>query len=227
MRSFWGSLMNRMLALAAVAAVSFTAPAVAQTVTYNANPATPFTYGSGNDYTPANAAVLTNGTLELASRFHVNREVASPSDSAGVYSFALGTSKINFDFSAVNYSDAEGVSILLTNLKTGDTAYFNNLLIPDGNGSNPGYQGSQQLGFGFLNGDYPTLFGDLNFDANVNNTYRFDLTASGNTLTTFAKVGTGFAAVPEPATWALMILGFGFAGATMRRQQKQVQVKFA
>ncbi|PZQ63278.1 MAG: hypothetical protein DI570_09595 [Phenylobacterium zucineum] len=30
---------------------------------------------------------------------------------------------------------------------------------------------------------------------------------------------TGFAAVPEPATWALMIGGFGLAGATLRRRR--------
>ncbi len=34
------------------------------------------------------------------------------------------------------------------------------------------------------------------------------------------------AAVPEPSTWALMILGFGAVGAAMRRRQK-VAVRFA
>ena len=33
-------------------------------------------------------------------------------------------------------------------------------------------------------------------------------------------------AVPEPATWALMVLGVGLAGAAMRRKQ-QAQVRFA
>lgn len=219
--------MIRMLALAATAAVTVAAPAVAQTVTYNANPNTPFTYGSGNDYTPANAAVLTNGNLELASRFHINGAVANPSTGAGVYSFALGTTNINFDYSAVNFAPLSGVTILLTNMLTGDTATFNNLLIPDANGAGRGYQGSQQLGFGYLNGNFPAVFGDLNFDANVNNTYRFDLTAGGNTLTTFAQLGSGVAAVPEPATWAMMIVGFGVAGAAMRRRRKQVLVQFA
>lgn len=217
--------MTRMLAAAAVAAFSFASPAMAAT-TFNANPTTPFTYGTGNDYTPANAAVLTDGNLELAARFHVNGQQAAPSNNAGIYSFALGTTNINFDYSAVNFAPQSSVSILLTNLATGDTASFTNAFIPDANGAGPGYQGSQQLGFGFLNGSFTPLFGDLNFDANANNTYRFDLTADGSTLTTFAQLGSG-AAVPEPATWAMMLVGFGAIGFSMRRRQKPMGLKAA
>ena len=35
------------------------------------------------------------------------------------------------------------------------------------------------------------------------------------------------AAVPEPASWALMIAGFGLSGAVMRRRRKGVRVSFA
>jgi hypothetical protein len=34
-------------------------------------------------------------------------------------------------------------------------------------------------------------------------------------------------AVPEPATWALMILGFGAVGGAMRRRQSATKVRFA
>lgn len=34
-------------------------------------------------------------------------------------------------------------------------------------------------------------------------------------------------AVPEPAQWALMLSGFGFAGAAMRHRRKQVRVTYA
>lgn len=34
-------------------------------------------------------------------------------------------------------------------------------------------------------------------------------------------------AVPEPATWALLILGFGAIGATLRRRQQTARVSFA
>lgn len=35
------------------------------------------------------------------------------------------------------------------------------------------------------------------------------------------------AAVPEPATWALMILGFGIVGSALRRRRTQVRFNFA
>lgn len=50
---------------------------------------------------------------------------------------------------------------------------------------------------------------------------------------TFASAEPAFeideltAAVPEPATWALMILGFGIVGSQLRRRKANVKVKFA
>jgi hypothetical protein len=35
-----------------------------------------------------------------------------------------------------------------------------------------------------------------------------------------------FAAVPEPATWALMILGFGLIGGAMRRRDRETRVRY-
>ncbi len=34
-------------------------------------------------------------------------------------------------------------------------------------------------------------------------------------------------AVPEPATWALLLIGFGFVGGAMRRRKQTVQVSYA
>ncbi|RYE66863.1 MAG: PEP-CTERM sorting domain-containing protein [Oxalobacteraceae bacterium] len=212
--------------LAAAAAISLAAPAVAQTVTHNADPSVPFTYGNGNGYTPANASVLTQGRNELAARFHITGQAASPSVN-GVYSFALGTQNISFDYSIFGLAPLATGNIRLTNLLTGDVATYDSSLIPDANGIDRGYQGSQQLGFGFLNGNFPP-FGDLNFDANVNNTYRFDLSDGTNTLTTFAQIGAGATgAVPEPSTWAMLILGFGAVGGAMRRRKVHTNVSFA
>ena len=39
--------------------------------------------------------------------------------------------------------------------------------------------------------------------------------------------GSGGGAVPEPATWALMLLGFGGLGAMLRRQRRQAIASLA
>ena len=41
------------------------------------------------------------------------------------------------------------------------------------------------------------------------------------TSLTVTGVGDPIAGVPEPASWALMILGFGFAGTMLRRRQRR------
>ncbi|OYW46021.1 MAG: hypothetical protein B7Z33_09615 [Sphingomonadales bacterium 12-68-11] len=48
----------------------------------------------------------------------------------------------------------------------------------------------------------------------------------GVTSQYFDNVSLNAAAVPEPATWALMILGFGLVGGTMRRRTK-ADVRYA
>ena len=69
-------------------------------------------------------------------------------------------------------------------------------------------------------------------------TYTFDLgpALASNTLTFFGRNDPSCnfldnvsvtAGVPEPATWALMILGFGAVGGAMRRRKVQTSVRFA
>lgn len=55
--------------------------------------------------------------------------------------------------------------------------------------------------------------------------HRIDITGNSGGFGSFA--GTiSFAAVPEPAAWGLMILGFGLIGGALRRRQK-VAVRYA
>jgi len=54
----------------------------------------------------------------------------------------------------------------------------------------------------------------------ANTTLSFDnLTGGGNAGVYLDNVSVTGGAVPEPATWALMLTGFGLAGATLRRRQ--------
>jgi len=52
----------------------------------------------------------------------------------------------------------------------------------------------------------------------------FSFSAQGGNLTSFSATTT---AVPEPATWALMLLGFGGIGMAMRRRRQPVLAQVA
>ena len=212
--------MRKMFVLAALAASCVASPALAQLV-YNSAPADGFNYGTGNNYTPANAAVLTtpagpyNPAGELALRFHQTGQVAPASNNSGVYSFALGTSPISFDWS-VDGSQYNS-QITLTNILTGATVSYDPFFFINDNYTSTSdtdlAQNSERLNFAFLSG--------LGFDPNVNDTYSATLTAGGHSLTAYAQIGSGAPAVPEPATWAMMLIGFGGIGFAMRARRRQ------
>jgi hypothetical protein len=66
------------------------------------------------------------------------------------------------------------------------------------------------------------------FDA-IGYNFDFDLLRNpGYTFNTAQVFGlSGLAAVPEPATWAMMLIGFGFAGSAVRRRRSSVKVTYA
>ena len=212
------------LILGLVGAFALTAAttASAQVTTYNSNPTGGFQYGVGNNYTPANATVLTNGNNELAVRFH-EYQLPAPASTSGLYTFALGT-VLSYDFSIGGVTSGDfatsRANILLTNLLTSQTVSYNPLCpfigcLNDNTTTASGdIQNSQRLTF--------AQFAGLGFNAATNNTYRIDLSAGGNTVTSFAQLGTGAGpgAVPEPATWAMMLIGFGAMGVSLRRRRR-------
>ena len=58
----------------------------------------------------------------------------------------------------------------------------------------------------------------VNFDFGADRVNEVILSSSGNSFEVDSFAVTK-GAVPEPATWAMMIMGFGFAGALLRRRQ--------
>lgn len=69
--------------------------------------------------------------------------------------------------------------------------------------------------FGFISDD-PFVFVDISPGTGVGSSERYNL---DNMRFGIARVGAPEAGVPEPAAWAMMIMGFGLAGARLRCQR--------
>ncbi|MBB5686021.1 PEPxxWA-CTERM sorting domain-containing protein [Sphingobium boeckii] len=63
--------------------------------------------------------------------------------------------------------------------------------------------------------------------ANVNNVSANSAVPGGSTSDYAGQFSFDVAAVPEPATWAMMITGFGFVGGSMRRRAVKTTVSYA
>lgn len=76
-------------------------------------------------------------------------------------------------------------------------------------------------GVGFIAGGVRT---DLFYNYGISS-YRAFFSDTGTRSINFTLAGAEVTAVPEPASWALMIVGFGAVGATLRR--RRVAVRYA
>jgi hypothetical protein len=202
----------------ALAAATLLAPAaaLADTVVYNGTPADTWNnYGSGNDYNPANTAVLTTDALDqLYLRSHVTFQQA-PASVGEDYNFTTGVGKqISFDW-GIDAGDWSGVTALISIKQYGGGLSFayDPLATPDNKPAlNGSIQNSARLNwFGFN----PAVDASYNIKLQV-----FGLAGGAKSLDIDVNMGSGSTgAIPEPTTWALMILGFGGAGAMLRRRR--------
>jgi len=117
----------------------------------------------------------------------------------------------NFDYS-INTGTLTGLVASLTITSGINTFSFNPLLIPDNATNSAGAkQNSENLSFGFL----------PNFNPDALATYTVTLTLTDPTENHLvASDAILIDAVPEPSTWAMMILGFfgiGFVGYRRRK----------
>lgn len=220
----------RTAAIAATLAV-FGGGAAHAATAFNANLAPPGVYfGAGN---PNGAFTIeTVDGVEVGVRAKEFKG-AAPTPVGNVYNFDLGK-VISFDFSFNPGADGTPVGlaglsslIRIVNVGTGGSANINPALFFDNAtnaGAPGGFQNSQRLSFGIFNGGPVFNFGDIDYDSNVDSTYRLDFTVSGSDfapVTSRITINQGAgAAVPEPSAWALMILGFGAAGVMLRRRER-------
>lgn len=167
---------------------------------------------------PASAAELIGDTVSCTQVSDFSSFTCAPATTtvgAGQEFVAgnLPTEYIGFDFG----SDFLAISnIIQADFGLGGTVInFENL-------SNPFTQ------FSFVNSTISGFdAGDVSLNGGVLSLNFIDTTwSTGDTA--LLSLGTG-AAVPEPGTWAMMLLGFGFVGGAMRakRRRRNVSVSYA
>jgi len=209
------------LVVAAAATLAITASAKAET--FNQDLAPPGVYfGTGN---PNGAfAVDTAGGIEIGLRSKISGIQPQITPVGDVYDIPLGDT-FNFDYSfnpSVSGSEAN-IAGLVQSITITDAFGLSVSFDPSspalGNATDaaaPGaFQNSEKISFGFL---------DPGYNPNKNDTFDITYTVTSPTgaplLTADNVVNVGAGAVPEPAAWALMILGFGGVGATLRRKAR-------
>jgi len=222
--------------MAAAAVLAFVPAAAMAQVAYNSDPSAGWHYGTGNDYSPADTAVLTAGEDQLYLRWHVTFEPASTS-SGDTYNFTseqfdlAADHSLSFDWGFTSAAQDLGATLDITDPGTHQTFHYDvfnpmdlPLGIPAPYNDNYSVDGSVQNSARL---SHPFLLGS-GFNPNTNDTYKVTLTVTGldsgtQSLTTYAQVGTGAGAVPEPASWAMMLGGFGLVGGAMRRRKAAVR----
>jgi hypothetical protein len=209
--------MKKYMALSALALVWAGSAQAATTITYNAG----------------------SGTLPTGVTVFQNFDSFVPGAAIGTNAFAVSNDIPNIQarpaFGSVNnygvvlaggsYSVSFGPSNIFS-FVLGSLDTFNSLTLRYANGSSSTYTG------GAIVND-PTFDSGNRTSAETNGVVTYRVGAGDSLITgaTFTSTGMSFefdnlAAVPEPAAWGMMILGFGLVGGVLRRRPK-LAVRFA
>jgi hypothetical protein len=205
----------------ALALTSLVTPASA-VVTFDQSLASGWTQGSGTTNDHFTVDTEDNG-VELGLRASL-RFVGSITPTGNVYTAPAGSSGglalWNFDFS-VNPGTLTGTTALLTITGPGGILAFNPTIIPDNTPIAGSFdQNSENLGFPFLG-----FF--LNFNPDISGIYTFDLKLFSAQNEQLGDVSIQVNAVPEPSTWAMLILGFAGIGFMVYRRKAQNSPRLA
>lgn len=198
---------------ATLALTSFVSSASA-VVTLDQNLTSGWTQGSGTSN--GHFAIDTEaGGVELGLRASL-RFVGPITPTGNLYIAPVGSTPPgralwNFEFS-VNTGSFLNTHSLLTITGPGGIFAFDPTLILDNTpGGGPLYQNSENLGF--------SIFPGLNFNPNVSGIYTFDLKLFSSENVQLGDVSIQVNAVPEPSTWAMLILGFAGIGFMAYRRK--------
>jgi len=205
---------------AALALTSFVSSASA-VVTLDQNLASGWTQGTGTSNGHFAVDTEANG-VELGLRASL-RFVGPITPTGNLYIAPVGSTPPgralwNFEFS-VNPGTLVGTHSLLTITGPGGSFAFNpaTLILDNTPPGGPLYQNSENLGFNFLGGP-------INFNPNASGIYTFDLKLFSSADLLLGDVSIQVNAVPEPSTWAMLILGFAGIGFMAYRRKSQPAV---
>lgn len=218
-----------LIALAATAAAFAVAPA--------ANAATLLTFGQAGQGSPITATANGAQTQTTIAANNVGIDITQ------LFGSGAGTLSAFLNLSATSTGNATNVAGFIAQMYSGTFSIWSgagntgtNYLSGTFSGANFGSAGGasttlsgSQPGFNvtFTSSYFGTVLPDraVSFSfANVSP----GLGICGNTVCGFTSSvsGTFSGGVPEPATWGLMLLGFGAVGSAMRRRQR-VAVRYA
>jgi hypothetical protein len=207
---------NKKIGLAAFLALMTTLGQASATVVLNSDVTGGWSQGTGT----SNGAFTLDqesGGIELGLRASIRGGgggPVTPVSGTDIYDVPGGTkgglALWNFDFS-INPGNLTNFTANLTVTGDGQISSLNPLGIGDNTTNTAGAkQNSENMAFG--------LFSGFNFNPNADVTYTFDLTLT-NAAGQVVSSDQIQVAVPEPSTWAMMIVGFLGLGLTVYRRK--------
>lgn len=177
-------------------------------------------------------ALLGMASVASAATLFNQTDLPVQSGTSVALTFTAGSSATTVDFAGYDLPSWINVyNIVLT--QSGDSTNllgqnFNFTAAAQGTDAyqvGPGAYGTNNLGFGGVSaGSYDDFSQTLSTLAGSSYTLSFQLSSNGTPSGLMVSASEAVAGVPEPATWAMMLLGFGALGVALRRSRRKVEV---
>jgi hypothetical protein len=160
---------------------------------------------ASNQYT---GMVITGGSV-LTQSSQLNSVFPPQSPPNVLYNYLNGTITVNFTTSVVSIG-----AFVTGNTGIVLSAFNGATLLGTSSTSGANYVGSAGTPNQFLQLLFPTITSASFFSSNGTNSFTIDNLTVGGTI-------INNSAVPEPATWLMMLIGFGGMGLTIRNRRRR------